>query len=245
MPTLNEILQEMEGQQVQQLHPIPQKSRRKDRTGPKSYGSIEDRKKAEFELVGHPLMVPLKWDDLGLGMVRSFGFIGNKVVHIRMTHDKWTISGARVTNSIVYYLLSGGGLLYFLQDLLRFTNLDIIGTVAIIIIPVLLNLAVRVKSFEFYPFEVEFFGYDSQSHVLILSTLTQPGGVVALKIEIPGDKRARQIEQAKLIESLQKSHAGFIRIDGLVKQDYSAFKSNIGQALMWGVIILLGYMMTK
>jgi hypothetical protein len=80
-------------------------------------------------------------------------------------------------------------------------------------------------------------GYDAENNILVISTLTQPGGVMAIRVELPSDERRRKAEEQRIIESLRRAHTGFMRIDGLALYDMSSVRKWSIWALVWGVII--------
>ncbi len=222
------------------------KDTRKRRLRSKRRKPAQQVKKEEgkVEITGFPVFGPLKWDDLGLGMIRHMGFVPGRAVRIEITPEKWTIAGARANSSVLLFILAGaGGLLYFLKDLLGMIGNDwgTFGSIALVVFPTLLNLAVRVQKLEFLAYEVEFLGYDAESRLLILSTLTQPGGVVALRLDLPSNERAAKIEEAKILGDLRRAHNGFIRIDGLAKIETSRIKQWSLWTLVWLIVYWLYY----
>jgi hypothetical protein len=223
-------------EQPQVVH-VPDNKRRRQR------GYKKTKKSATYELVGHPVVAPIRWDDLGLGMIRSFGFMPGRPIYLKMNKDKWSITGARANSSVVPFIVGGaGGFYYFFQDLIqRFHQWGDISYIIMAILPVIINSLVKTREIEFYPFELEFFGYDSKAQILILSTLTQPGGLVAMKIDMPADPHRRKIEEEKLIKNLSDMHAGFLRIDDMVKFDTNSLKTWSYQTLIW-LLLTLGYL---
>lgn len=194
-----------------------------------------------FELAGYPTYAPLKWDDLGLGMVRSMGFMPNRAVQLKITPQKWMLVGARANSSVLLWLAAGaGGLIYLLQDLLyEIENWGWIASTAIVVLPTLLNILVPVRPLEFLPFELEFLGYDSENQILVLSTLTQPGGRVAMRLDLPSNEKIRKVEEARLIERLKKAHTGFTLINGMAKPDIPKIKMTIVWVFVWLLLFYL------
>jgi len=242
MSILEEILKQIDipdqpdqSEMLQQRHdPV----RRKKTWGPRKTIRARDIEKS-IEIVGQPIFTALNWDDLGLGMVRSFGFVPNRPVHLKVNSKKWAITGARTNNTIIPWLITGaGGATFFLQDLLNLVQDwgSIVSTV-LVLAPVLLSMLIRIKTIEFFPYELEFFGYDSKTQILIISTLTQPGGLVAMKIDLPTEPNARKIAEDRLVGSLAKMHPAFMRIDGQIKSDYSYWRQRIGWILV-GLVLL-------
>ena len=201
----------------------------------------DKRRIDEFELSGYPTYAPLKWDDLGLGMVRSMGFMPNKGRQLKVTPTKWILVGALANSSVLLWIAAGaGGLIYFLQDLLyRIENWGWIASTALVALPTLLNIFVPVRALEFYPFEREFIGYDSENQTLILSSLTQPGGRVAMRVVLPSNEKAKKIEEARLIERLRKAHTGFTLINGMAKPDMPKIRQWSLWTFIWAVLIYL------
>ncbi len=195
---------------------------------------------AHFKIAGHPIVwPPLNWDDLGLGLVRSLGFVPNKAVRLEFEGGRWSLTGARANSSVVFFIAAGGfGLVYFLQDLIsQIENWGPIASSAIFIIPMLANLLVRTRTIQFEPYEIETLGYDPENNTIVLSTFAQVGGRVALRIDMPHDKKLKQVEEAKLLRELSGAHNGFNLIEGLAKPDYSKFKNWTLWTLVWAVII--------
>jgi len=195
--------------------------------------------KAPVQIVGYPIVwPPLKWDDLGLGLVRSMGFVPNRAVQLEFRNGLWTLTGAQARSSIVLFLAAGaGGIIYFLQDILsQVKDWGWWASTLVFLLPILANLMVRMQSLEFQPYEIEMLGYDSHNHVLVVSTITQPGGVVALRVDLPQDERIRRAEEARIVSSLRQSHTGFTIIDGLAQPDYGRFRNWTLWALVWVLI---------
>jgi hypothetical protein len=71
---------------------------------------------------------------------------------------------------------------------------------------------------------------------LILSTLTQPGGLLAMRIDMPAGEKARKIEEARFMEKLNKVHRGFTRIDGQAVPDMSRLQTWSLWSLIWLVV---------
>ncbi len=226
----------------------PKQKTARDRKRKSAFGKPPDPKTKpteKIEIVGYPIIGPLKWDDLGLGMIRSMGFLPTKAVKIEITKDRWILHGARVNYPVIIFIVAGaGGLIPFMRDLLDLTNADWgaiskVGSSLLVILPILINLIVRSSKLEFFPFEIEFFGYDAQSHLLILSTLTQPGGLVAMRLDLPSNPKNRKVEEERLIKLMAKAHTGFSRIDGMAQQDYSGLKHWSLWTLVWLLVIWL------
>ncbi len=195
-----------------------------------------------FELVGYPLVwPPLDWDGLGLGSVRAMKFLPNKAVKIGFINGEWILTGSIVSSSILLFMAAGaGGGIYFLQDLIA----EIEGwgnyiSPIIIFLPFLANIFARKRVMKYQPYELEMLGYDSESRILVLSTITQPGGVVALRLDLPQDPLLRKAEEARIVHSLQKAHTGFTKLDGLASPDNTRFKKWTLWTLVWVVIFAL------
>jgi len=200
-----------------------------------------------LKIVGYPV-TSLKWDDLGLGLNRSIGYIPTKAVQIEFKNGEWILNGARAMSSVIFFIVAGaGGAFYFLKDVLaEYLHFDIrnfseILSTLVVLIPALVGLFIRNSTMKFKPYELELLAYDREAQVLILSTLTQPGGTLALKLELSRDPRMRELEEKRLLEKLRKAHNGFITIDGLVQYDYSKLKNWSLWALVWIVIGFLTY----
>lgn len=197
-------------------------------------------KNLDFTLSGLPTY-GIKWDEIGLGLIKPLGFLPLRAVKITVKDGKWIFTGARTSSSILIFLaLGAGGTFYFLQDIVSQINNwgEIIGLV-IVLVPTLLNFIIRSQTLEFLPFELEFLGYDSENKTLVISTVAEPSGVVALKVELPDEARALQYEESKLVQNLQKAHTGFMRIDGMIKYDYSRIRYSSLWWLIWIVVIYL------
>ncbi len=200
-----------------------------------------------LKIVGYPVTA-LKWDDLGLGLVRRIGYIPTKAVQLEFKDNEWILSGARTASSVIFFIVAGaGGAFWFLRDVLsEFIHLEMrnwgeILSTLVVIIPTLVGLFVRNSTLKFKPYELEMLAYDRQTQILVLSTLTQPGGAMALKLDISKDPRMKEIEEKRLIEKLKKAHNGFIVLDGLVQYDYSRLKTWSLRAILWVVIGLMAY----
>jgi hypothetical protein len=210
---------------------------------PKSSYSKRTRSGPEdFTISGFPVY-NLNWDDLGLGLVRSMGFAPTKSVQIKYHKGKWSVTGAYAKSSVLIWIAAGaGGIIYFLRDLIsQVEDWSWLGTLAIAILPMIINLFIRPKTLEFEPYELEMLGYDPDSKILVLSTLTQPGGVLALRMDMPSDKRRRAIEETRLMNTLQQAHAGFTRLDGLATYNYSRLREWSVWGLAWVIVIYLYY----
>lgn len=198
----------------------------------------------EFELVGYAVAwPPIKWDDLGLGLIRNMGFIHNRPVKLSFNKGEWSLSGPAANSTVLWFLAAGGGgLVYFLKDLLAQINNwgPILQGLIPVLIP-LLSLFFRKRTLKFKPYEIEMLAYDTESHILILSTLTQPGGVVALRPELPQDEKRMKDEELRMMQNLRKLHKGFFKIDGLAKPDMSVIKSWSLWTLVWLIIAYLYY----
>ncbi|HDS31037.1 MAG TPA: hypothetical protein ENN67_08345 [Firmicutes bacterium] len=199
----------------------------------------EVKPEEKVEIVGFPIYHALKWDDLGLGGIRYMGFLPTRAVRIEAKKDKWTITGARANMPVLISIAAGaGGLLIFLQDLLRMVEMEWgtfsrIGTIFLVLLPTLINLLTRTSKIELYPFEVEFLGYDPKSQILLLSTLSQPGGLVALRIDMPSNEKVRKFEEEKLMEKLNHIHRGFMNIEGQTIADTSKLQNWSLWTLVW------------
>jgi len=196
----------------------------------------------EVRVVGFPV-TNLKWDDIGLGMIRNMGYIPTKSVELVFRKGEWQIAGSYASSSVIFYILAGaGGLLYFLQDLVaQIEDWGWIASMAFFIIPTLANLFVRNRVLKFKPYELEMLAYDNENNVMVLSTLTQPGGVVALKVNLSKDIRLHAKEQQRLIRDMKKIHPGFTTINGLAVTDVSKIKSWSLNTLLWLIVIGLYY----
>jgi len=196
----------------------------------------------DFAVSGFPIY-NLKWDDLGLGLVRSMGFAPTKSVKLQFMKGKWSVTGAYAKSSVLLWIAAGaGGIVYFLRDLIsQIEDWSWVGTVAIAVLPMIINLFVRPRTLEFESYELEMLGYDPISKILVISTLTQPGGVLALRMDMPSDSRRKAVEEARLISTLQHAHAGFVRIDGLATFNYSRLKEWSIWGLAWVIVIYLYY----
>ncbi|MCK4720546.1 hypothetical protein KAU08_07795, partial [bacterium] len=63
--------------------PRPGLARSRTRLYPGKRRVIKKRATTEFELVGHAVAwPPIKWDDLGLGLIRNMGFVHNRPVKL-------------------------------------------------------------------------------------------------------------------------------------------------------------------
>jgi len=187
-------------------------------------------------VVGYPVVWPgINWNDVGLGLVRTMGFVPNKAVKIEFKDRLCELTGARAHSFVIYFLAAGGfGLIYFLQDLLSYIeNWGWFLSSAIVIVPLLVNLFVRNRTLRFMSYEIEMLAYDSENGIMILSTLTQPGGVVALKLDLPQDKKMRVIEEKRILTDLRKVYSGLSNIDGLATIDNDRFKQTIVWWLVW------------
>lgn len=202
---------------------------------------------SKIEVSGQPIMSPIHWDDLGLGLVRFIGFLPGRNVTLKINKDKWELSGALADNSVVAFIVGGaGGLVYFLQDIIsRIDDWGAYINIAVVLIPTIMSMVVRVKKIEFYPFEVEFFGYDPATQILVISTLTQPGGLLPLKLNLPSNPRTRKIVETELMTQFREAHGGFMKIDGQVRFNSSTIKTWSWQALIWAIIIVLAYSVLK
>jgi hypothetical protein len=179
------------------------------------------------------------------------GYMPNRPIHVEVTKGKWIVTGARTNSPMLLFLaLGAGGLAYLLQDLIRnIPNWGEIVSVLIILVPPLLNLLVRVQTLELFPFDLDLVGYDRLSHILVLSTVTEPGGVVAMRVDLPFDEKERQTEETKLIDNLRRSHTGFTLFDSRANEgEEPAIKQWSLRALIWVVIVGLAiwlYYMSK
>lgn len=206
----------------------------------KGSGFLE-KKPREFDMVGYTIgWPPINWDDLGLGLVRAMGFVHNRPVKLSFRDGVWSISGPYANSTVLWFIFAGGAsIVYFLRDII-FRNQEW-GSMWGSLIPVvfsLLGLLFRKKTLEFQPYELEMLAYDSENHVLVMSTLTQPGGVIALRPELPADKDKMKAAEVKLATDLRKVHNGFFFVDGLAKPDMSSIKS----WSLWALVsLIIGY----
>lgn len=195
----------------------------------------------EFDIVGYPVY-NVKWDELGIGPAPMMGYLPGRAVHIQVKGGKWRITGPRTSSSILLFIaLGAGGAIYFLEDVIRQIKNwgEIVGGL-IILIPTLINLAVRVRTLELYPFELDLVGYDKESGLLVLSTVTEPGGLVALKVEYSSNEDMRKYEEEKLIADLKRSHTGFMLLESYSSQgDNTRVKQWSLWTLVWGLIFLV------
>ena len=242
MGILDEIFKvaEKAAQEQNKIAPEPPR-KRKTRSKFRRKEAMLARQK-ELEIRGYPLIFPpLKWDDLGLGLLKPMGFIPNKAVQLSFKEGMWTITGARVNSTMLLFILAGaGGLIYFLQDLvLHIEDWGGYLNMALALLIPFISLFVRNQSLQFNPYEIEMLGYDPETGILVLSTLTLPGGVIALKLDLPKDDRLKEAEEIKIIANLQNAHTGFIRLDGLANPDYSKLKHWSLWALVWVIIFYI------
>jgi hypothetical protein len=69
--------------------------------------------------------------------------------------------------------------------------------------------------------------------------VTEPGGVTAIKVDLPSNPKARKVEEARLIEALRRAHSGFMLIRGTAHQvEPSAIKEWSLWAFVWALIWL-------
>lgn len=200
---------------------------------------FKQRKGNVERITGHPIY-NVRWDDLGLGLMPQMGYVPNKNIVIDLKGDKWSITGARFNSPLLLFLaLGAGGAFHFLQDLLQQMHgnwtwvAGLIATMA----PTILNLVIRVHTKEMYAFELDFVGYDPENRTLILSTVTEPGGIVAIKVDLPANEKARKVEEVKMIEALRRAHSGFMLIGGTAREvEPSAIKEWSLWAFIWVLI---------
>ncbi|MCX6646999.1 MAG: hypothetical protein NTY09_11700 [bacterium] len=228
----------MEGSGILQA-PAPEKSSRK-RTANRKPGMFA-KKPGEFDMVGYTIgWPPITWDEIGLGLVHTMGFIHNKPVKLSYRSGTWSISGPFANSTVMWFVFAGGGtLVYFLWDTI--SRSDEWGSILGGLLPVvfsILGLLFRKKTLEFKPYEIEMLAYDSENHVLVLSILTEPGGVIAIRPDLPSDQSNMKAAEENLTNKLREIFYGFFRIDGLAKPDYSAFKSWSLWAFM---TLMIGY----
>jgi hypothetical protein len=187
-----------------------------------------DKKATEFDMVGYTIgWPPITWDELGLGLVRTMGFIHNKPVKLSFRDGTWSITGPYANSTVMWFVFAGGAtLVYFLWDII--VKSDEWGSILGSLLPVvfsILGLLFRKKTIEFKPYEIEMLAYDSENHVLVLSILTQPGGLIAIRPDLPSDTTSLKASEENLINRLREIFYGFYKIDGLAKTDYSSLKS--------------------
>jgi hypothetical protein len=197
-----------------------------------------------FAFTGHPVY-NIKWDDIGLGLMKPMGYAPNRTIRIEVREGKWIITGARVSSSILLVLaLGAGGAFHFLQNILsQIKNWgELLGAFAVLL-PTILNLVIRVRSTELFPFELDFLGYDPESHVLVISTVTEPAGVLAMRIDYSSDPKILKVEEADLMDRLRRAHTGFMLLAGDAKMDEAPpIKQWSLWTLIWLVILgILGY----
>lgn len=202
------------------------------------------KKGREFNLIGHAVgWPPIDWDGLGLGLVRPMGFVHNRPVKLTFKDETWTISGPHANSTVMWFIFAGGGtLVYFLRDLI--SQVEEWGSVFGALVPVLfslLGLLFRKKTYVFKSYEVEMLAYDSENHILIFSTITQPGGVVAIKPDLPPDEIRLKAMEQNLMTDLRKVHNGFFKVDGLARSDMSPVKSWSLWTFLWLIILYFGY----
>ncbi|MFH1675745.1 MAG: hypothetical protein ABIC40_01885 [bacterium] len=195
----------------------------------------------KFHVAGYPIISSLvNWDDIGIGPVRELGYIPGKPVHLILDKDNWIISGARTDSPILYFLAFGaGGILVFLQDIATHIESNV-GTyliLAFVLIPIIINLVIRTKPLLLKPYEVEYLGYDRENSILVISVITNPGGVIALQLDMPSDKAVRKSETDALVKGLRQAHTGFTFIDGLARVHQSKIKQRILWGFAWAIII--------
>jgi hypothetical protein len=194
----------------------------------------------EFRITGYPVY-NIKWDDLGISSNQQMGYIPNRSMQVEVKDGKWYITGARTNSAMMLFLaLGAGGGVYFLHDLIQqFVargNWSEIGGALVVLLPAILRLIVRTKTIELFPFELDFMGYDSDSDILILSTVTEPGGVVAMKVDLPSGAKAKEMEKQHIISNLRRAHTGFMLFQGEAKE---VSEPGIKKWSFWTLIWLL------
>jgi hypothetical protein len=219
--------------------PAPDKNPRK-KTANRKPGMFA-KKPGEFDMVGYTIgWPPITWDDLGLGLVRTMGFIHNKPVKLSYRNGTWSISGPFANSTVMWFVFAGGAtLVYFLWDIIA--RSDEWGSILGSLLPVvfsILGLLFRKKTLEFKPYEIEMLAYDSENHVLVLSILTEPGGLIAIRPDLPSDEVSMKAAEENLTNKLREIFYGFYKIDGLARPDFSAFKS---WSLWAFVTLMIGY----
>jgi hypothetical protein len=230
---------ESEPESGPQTSPLPPPSFKKPIFPPKpaKYRSMATGDE-EFEIVGTPVF-NVKWDDLGIGLMPQMGFMPNRAIRIVVKDRKWTITGARTSSATLLFLVLGaGGAFYFFENMLSsIKNWGEIAGALVVLLPTILNMVVRIRTLELYPFELDFLGYDPSSQVLVLSTVTDPAGVLAMKVELPTNEIVLKAEEAKLIASLRRSHTGFMLVDGSAgRTEESSIKRWSLWAFVWAIL---------
>jgi len=210
----------------------------------KKTGSVWGAKKsdpASVVVVGYPVVWPsIDWNEVGLGLVRILGYVPHKAVRLEFKDGLLHLTGARANSFVVYFLAAGGfGLIYFMQDLLAYVkDWGSILSSLIVVVPILLNLFIRTQTIKFKPYEIEMLGYDSQNSTLVLSIMTEPGGAVAIRLDLPQDRDLRKAEEKRILTSLRIAYAGLTFIDGLAVPDRNRFRQTMGWWFAW--LLLFG-----
>ena len=194
---------------------------------------------ASVVVVGYPVVWPsIDWNEVGLGLVRILGYVPNKAVKLEFKEGMLHLTGARANSFVVYFLAASGfGLIYFMQDLLTYVkDWGSILSGLIVVVPILINVFIRTQTIKFKPYEIEMLGYDSVNSTLVLSIMTEPGGAVAIKLDLPMDRELRKLEEKRILTSLRTAYAGLTFIDGLAVPDRNRFRQTMG---WWFVSLFL------